>query len=110
MKYGQEVKKGDIIAELDTDALENSKTIQYYNLQKARLRLDNLKSTGAPSYDIKMADYDYRIARANYNSVVDELEKSKLYAPMDGIISYLAKVYPRRTDSAYTESCPHNRP
>jgi macrolide-specific efflux system membrane fusion protein len=103
VKYGQAVKKGDIIAELDTDALENSKTIQYYNLQKARLRLDNLKATGASSYDIKMADYDYKIARANYNTVVEELEKSKLYAPMDGIISYLAKVYPGDTISAYTD-------
>lgn len=103
VSYGQEVKEGDIIAELDTDTLKREKTIQYYNMQKAKLKYNHLKDTGASSYEISMADYDYKIARSNYYAVVDELEKSILYAPMDGIVSYIAKIYPGDSISAYTD-------
>ena len=101
--FRDEVKEGDILAELDTDTLKREERTQYYNLQKAKLRYEHLQDIGAESYDVTMAEYDYLIAENNYGAVLDELNKSILYAPIDGVISYVARVLPGDIIDAYTD-------
>lgn len=103
VKIGDEVKKGDILAELDTDMLKRQETVQYYDLEKAKLRYEHLQATRADSYDVKMAEYDFLIAESNYKAILEELNKSILYAPMEGIIAYIARILPGDTINAYTD-------
>ncbi len=90
-KYGQEVKEGDPIMDLDIDTLEHNKDQAYYQYKKARLYYDKIKNNGASSYDISIAEIDKKLAYNNYLSAKEELEKGQLVAPISGIITYMSK-------------------
>lgn len=89
IKPGDRVKKGDLLFELDIDDMEHNEQIAYYNYKKAKYRYDGLRSNNASYYDIKAADMDKEIALLNYEKIQQEIEKSKIHAPMDGFVTYM---------------------
>tara|TARA_R110002110_G_scaffold66978_1_gene183099 strand:- start:200691 stop:201818 length:1128 start_codon:yes stop_codon:yes gene_type:complete len=105
MRQGDSVSTGDIIATLDTRALQARRTATLAELQQARSELElaelkakrqrNLSKTGAVSeeaYDetrLRAKSLSARVAavEAQLASIDIDLDKSRLLAPYDGIIA-----------------------
>lgn len=62
VKLGDEIKEGDIIAELDTGDLKNQIEVQKINLKKARTRYNQVKAQGGDEYSRQLAWYDVELA------------------------------------------------
>jgi len=101
VKNGQQVKKGQKIAQLEPFKLESALKQASDNLEKAKLDLqDILIGQGyAPEDSLKVPEETMRIARVKSNyghSLVQyemarhDLSRSVLYAPYDGIVANLS--------------------
>jgi len=55
---GQEVAAGELIAELDSQSLASQVRFQEIEVEKSRLTLSQLKSTGSDSFSIRRAELD----------------------------------------------------
>lgn len=105
LKNGDEVKKGDLLAKLDSKPYELKVSQVRYILSEAKAALQNAKSMyertkklyinqNASVSDIDKARANYNVSKAKVNNVTKELEYAKLqlsytklYAPINGYIS-----------------------
>jgi len=101
-KKGDSVKKGQLIAYLDTQSF--NQTIQSYKdsrdiaLRDKEIFVeqyeDNKSAIGGENdYDINIRRYDEKISQADalYNSQKNSLRNSYIYAPFDGVIVDITK-------------------
>ncbi len=91
VRPGDTVEKGQLIAELDTDSLLKSIQIQKLNVERAQINYDSVKKS--PSYtkeDKRLYEIELEIQQINLSSLYEELDKSRIYAPIDGVINYLS--------------------
>ncbi|HEY4785175.1 MAG TPA: efflux RND transporter periplasmic adaptor subunit [Bacteroidales bacterium] len=105
VKNGDEVRKGDLLAKLDDSELsaryrlevanlDNAKTVMKYSkieMERAKSLVDK-DYTSAQSYDNLVKEYDISRSRvASQQASVDyaatELEFTKIFAPISGVIS-----------------------
>lgn len=89
VKLGDEVNKGDVLAELDTGALENEIQQQKIVLRKAQLRYSQIKESGGSKYDLSIAGCDIELARLQLKRLQRELAEAKLTSPMSGTVVYV---------------------
>ena len=89
-KYGQEVKEGDLLFELDIDDMEMEQKTAELNLEKATLTYERVKSRTSSVYDRRMAEIDMELRQIAYDKITMEIEKSKIFAPMDGVVTYMS--------------------
>ena len=82
----QEVKKGDIIATLDSSELEDEIVVQELTLNSAKSTYENLQSQRASADDIEFARIAYEIEQYEYDKLVENREYLTLRAPFDGRI------------------------
>lgn len=115
VKLGQEVKKGTVVAELETGDLDTRIEQQELNVKKSKLLLNqrqldlkHLQSNGADEYsiekaknDVAMAQLDVDMANLQLQSLKAERSRAKLVAPVDGTVVYIAKVNAGDPISAY---------
>lgn len=105
LKNGDEIKKGDLLASLDSKPYELKVSQVSYALSEAKATLQNAKSTydrtkklyinqNASASDIDNARANYNASEAKVNNVSKELEYAKLqlsytklYAPISGYVS-----------------------
>lgn len=87
---GQNVKKGDIIAEIDPfdyrlryEAAKSSHTIAKTQLERAK-RLLSKNAISRQDYETTQAKFDN--TKAEYENCADLLENTKLYAPFSGFV------------------------
>jgi membrane fusion protein, multidrug efflux system len=96
VKQGDEVKKGQLLAYLDTASL--SQTVQYYKdaldikLREQELFIDDYKANkdtygGDKRYNIKLKEYDEAVsqAKAAYQAQTANFSNSYIYAPFNGV-------------------------
>jgi multidrug efflux pump subunit AcrA (membrane-fusion protein) len=89
-KYGQKVSAGDLLFALDIEGMDMELRVAGLNLEKAQLYYDRVKSRTSSTYDRRMAQIDLEIKQIAYDKIALEIEKSRIYAPVDGIITYLS--------------------
>lgn len=63
VKQGDQVKKGDLIAELDTDSITNDIALQQIQMKKSQINYDRLKTQsdlegGGVKYDLELVGLD----------------------------------------------------
>lgn len=92
VKSGQDVKAGDLIAELDAESLEYDISIQEIELQKSQLALDQQKANGADQYSIKRAQLDLKQAALRLEDMQKQLAATRILSPIDGKVVYLTSV------------------
>lgn len=89
-----EVKKGDVVAVLNTGDLETRIRDMEIEMQRARLSFE--KATEQYNnkiislYDYEIQKLSYEKVQNHYNDLIKEKEQSQLLAKEDGTISYLA--------------------
>lgn len=113
VKIGQKVKKGDVLATLDTKALGDDMRLQEIALERAQLGYDKLKAlyeasaasadpNVAPAekknqqlqakYDLDLARLDVESCQIRLDSLRRALAESQLLAPIDGDVTYITNL------------------
>ncbi len=113
VKIGQKVKKGDVLATLDTQALGDDTRLQEIALERAQLGYDKLNAqyeatrtstdpTAAPAeqknrllqakFDLDLARLDVESARIRLESLRRALAESQLLSPIDGDVTYVTNL------------------
>ncbi len=87
------VSKGDIIATLNDEALEEEIVIQKLKLDSAKNTYEVLVNKGASEEEISFAKIDYDIEQIEYDTLIERREFLVLRAPFDGVITYVANVW-----------------
>lgn len=83
VQFGQNVKKGDVLVELESDNLENDIKLQQYNIQKAQINYDRA-AQGNDEYSKKLAGVDVQMEKIKLENLQKQLASSKLTASVDG--------------------------
>lgn len=89
---GQEVKKGTLLADLDTGNLGLDLEAQSIRLENSKLILERKKLLGVDKFEQKLAENDVRLNEITLEKLNREMSYSRLYAPQDGEIVYIARV------------------
>lgn len=92
--YGDEVKTGTLLAELDTGNLELQIEQQEIRLKQRELSYERMKLRGADKYELEMSQLDIELAKLGLEQLQLEKMSARLYAPMDGEVVYIARVDP----------------
>ena len=92
VKAGDHVTEGQLLARLDTDSLEKELKKQQLVVERAQIALKAAKAAqGATQDSIRLAEIDYQLQALQLNELQDEISKQSIYAPADGVVSYLGK-------------------
>lgn len=93
---GKEVKKGELLAELDTDAILNEIEMQEIALKRSQILYEDAKLNyeimGGSRTSLDLAELDLETNRIKLERLRDELEKSRIVSPIDGIVVYIAGI------------------
>lgn len=93
VKYGDKVKKGQLVAELETDDIQTDLELQRLALEKAKISYDKIKSQnsieGGGKYDLELAELEVETCQVRLNSLLDQLAQAKLVSPIDGQVVYV---------------------
>ena len=89
---GDEVVAGQLLAELDTEVLEEEIVTQGLVLEKAELIADRKRAVGSDRFELRLAEIDVELAQHRYNILLKRLEQSRLYAPISAEIVYRASM------------------
>lgn len=93
---GDDIKKGDLIAELETDAIENDIQLQEIALKRAEITYDNAKARydieGGSKTEMELDQLDVEANRIRLSNLKKELERTKLVASIDGKVAYLTDI------------------
>lgn len=88
VKAGDDVKKGAVLAELDTDSLISQIEEQKISLQKAQIIYDQASSKGDKD-STALASLDVKLEQIKLNDLQNEFDKAKLISPISGHVDYL---------------------
>lgn len=85
---GEYVKKGDILAEIHIENLENQIKEQEINYKIAQLNYEELKENSSNKFDIENARLKAELEKCNLDKLRDKMSKTKLISDMNGLITF----------------------
>ncbi|NBD26052.1 efflux RND transporter periplasmic adaptor subunit [Paenibacillus glycinis] len=88
VSQGDEVKAGQLVAELDRGDLDLRVQLEKLNLERAQIVLNGAKKDGVTGTDLRMKEIDVEREQVTLESMMQQLESAKLVAPISGVISY----------------------
>ncbi|ERI92618.1 efflux transporter, RND family, MFP subunit [Clostridiales bacterium oral taxon 876 str. F0540] len=88
IKFGQMVKKGDVLLEFDTNDLESNIKLQELSLKKAQINNDRA-SVGTDEYAKQLAAIDVQVEKTKLDVMKSQLQASKLTASIDGKVDFI---------------------
>ena len=90
---GQNVKKGDVLAEIDTENIVNDIKLQELAVKRSQLLYDDAQARyeidGGSRTELEMAKLDYESNQLRLQNLKTELQKARLVSPIDGNIVYV---------------------
>ncbi len=90
---GQNVKKGEVLAEIDTDNIENDIKLQELAVKRSQLLYEDAKTRyeidGGSKTELEMAKLDYESNQLRLQNLKTELQKARLVSPIDGQVVYV---------------------
>jgi membrane fusion protein, macrolide-specific efflux system len=93
VSLGDNVKKGQLLAELDTDNLVTQIKQQEINVEINQLRYDSRKENeNSSKYDIEEARLNLESAKLRLQELKRDYEKAKLHSTISGYVVYLDSV------------------
>ncbi len=106
VKIGDTVKKGDTIAELETDTIENDIKLQEITIKKSKIEYDKIKTRieiegGGNKSELELAELDLEAAGLRLEGLKKELEQCMLTSVIDGEVVYISDVKLGDMISAY---------
>lgn len=93
VSLGTNVKKGDVLAVLDTDSLESQVRDQQLNVRKSEIWYNlELANPNATKDSIELKKIDLEAAKNRLKDMQNELDKSKIVSPINGKVVFVEKV------------------
>jgi len=96
VKSGQEVKKGDLLAEFDTESLLTEIKQQEIALKRSQILYEEAKANyeivGGSRTSLDLAELDVESNRLRLEKLRSDLQKARLLSPIDGKVVYIANV------------------
>lgn len=92
VKYGQDVKKGDLLARLITGSLASKIRQQEIAVEKVQMLYEQAVNTMESKSNIRLAQLNLELEKIKLDELKKEEENSKLISPIDGTVSYIADV------------------
>lgn len=89
VELGQTVKKGDVLAVLESSEFEYDISEQRISTQQAELYVQTLQAQGATSAEVADARLAYQIEQAKLAAMLDTLEAYTLKANFDGRVEWV---------------------
>lgn len=103
VKEGDTVKKGQLLAQLETGEIETDLKLQQIAYRKSEISYDKLKTqSGVSDYDLELAKLDVDSNKIRLDSLKRELEASKLVSSVDGTVIYVTETKQGDYINAYT--------
>lgn len=105
VKPGDRVKKGDVVAELETDTVVNDIELQKIAVKKCQIIYDRIKTRfeidGGDRTDLELAELDLNANKLRLENLQKELEKTRLISVIDGEVVYITDIKPGEMINAY---------
>lgn len=92
VNLGDKVKKGDLLAEQDTDKLVSQIKQQEIILKRTNLDYESLKNDGSDPVAIEKARLNVELEKLKLEDLQLELDKSRIVSPIAGEIVYIDKL------------------
>lgn len=93
VKIGDKVKKGSVLAELDTDSLESQLKLQEIAVKMSELDYESTKAKAdVDTYELQKAELTVQSAKIRLEDMKREYNKAKLAATSSGVIVYVDNV------------------
>lgn len=90
---GDEVKKGQLLAELDTGNLIHDIEQMKLEVKKAELRLKQIQNYPEPDkYAVEIAKLDLQGLKNRLSLMNRQLSEARIYSPIDGIVTFVANI------------------
>lgn len=89
---GQEVKAGDLVAEIETGDLEYQISLQKINVEKMQLLLSQAIKSSASDTDLQLRKLDLKREQMSLDDMTNRLGKSRLYSPISGVVTFVEKM------------------
>lgn len=92
VQQGDDVKKGDVLATLDTASMNFDLQKAEIELQKAQVEYQMEVDAKSDANKLKLAQLDVQECQLEVDETQDELRKSTLTAPVSGKVFYIANI------------------
>ena len=92
VREGDLVKKGDVLAEVETGNLVMDIEQTNIELKKAELRLQQMKEQEADKYSLEIGKLDVQSIKNRLYFMNTELASSKITSPIDGVITFVTEL------------------
>jgi len=89
---GQEVKAGELVAEIETGDLEYQISLQQINVEKMQLLLSQTIKSDASDTDLQLRKLDLKREQMSLENMMNRLSKSRLYSPISGVVTFVEKM------------------
>lgn len=86
---GQEVKAGELVAELETGDLEHLVSMHQLNVERAQLLLQQARENNAGKIDLRLREIDLEREQKTLKLMQERLSKSQLYAQSSGVVTFV---------------------
>lgn len=99
VKYDQIIKKGELIAELDTQKIDEKIQYQEFEIEMEKVLYSDMKSSGISEEELKIKELDIKILETDFKKMKQDREKYKIYAQKDCYISKGSMVSGRKVEA-----------
>lgn len=89
VELGQEVKAGELVAELETGDLAVQSKLQRLNVERAELLYKQALTSGANETDLRLREIDLEREQISLGEMEKKLSKAQLYAPINGTVTFV---------------------
>jgi len=86
VQLGDEVQKGQLLAELDLGNLLIQLKQRQIGLERAQLYYDMKKASNAGKFDLRLAELDIQLARLQLDDTEARIADARLVSPIDGTV------------------------
>ncbi|MDC3418006.1 efflux RND transporter periplasmic adaptor subunit [Aquibacillus salsiterrae] len=88
---GDQVKEGQLLAEINTGNLTYEIKQTEISLEKAKLQLAQLKNQDADDYAIQIAELDIQSVELRLQQMKEQSSNAKIVSPINGFVTYVTK-------------------
>ncbi|GFN30218.1 efflux RND transporter periplasmic adaptor subunit [Paenibacillus xylaniclasticus] len=101
VSQGDEVKKGQLLVQLENEDLELKLELQRIAYERTKLDVERTVKSGNTD-EIEMKKLDLKSAKLQLDALESQWERTRLESPIDGVVTYLADINPGENVSAYS--------
>jgi RND family efflux transporter MFP subunit len=101
VKQGDMVAAGQTVLELDVGNLETQIRLQRLNVERAQIQFEQAVRDGLTGSELRLREIDLERERIYLEEMEDRLKRSRLVAPFDGQVTFVAGISPGDTVTAF---------